>query len=256
MKRCSGDWSITTAARALFMDARCDPNADKDNLMTEIKACWSVDPICTSIVVIFWQRYVCKLVQSINPSVRTQQPLHPCVLVLDCMPLKADRALPGELEKAMREQGWKYVSKLTDVPPPLPRPCSSASFASPRSRCPSASLVLPRTAPTRHITASKSRDQHLADEAPRDVPRAMGPRSMAAKPLPLDKEGPHSIEPEITVPHLPGSVDDLSVFPDLPHKWCGDEATVGENDGAQSYAMTPRVAAQPQLHSARWQLRY
>jgi hypothetical protein len=108
----SSSWSIATAARAIFRDAAFDPDADKDQMMAEVEACWSVDPICTSIVIIFWQRYICKLVSHLNAGAYASNPLHPCDLVMKFMPLKADRGLPGDLAEVMREHGWTNVTKM------------------------------------------------------------------------------------------------------------------------------------------------
>jgi hypothetical protein len=110
MKSCCGNWSITSAARALFRDARKFSSTDQWELFDEITACWRVDPICTSIVITFWQRYLCKLAESLEES------SHPSDLILEFMPLKADRGLPGDLLQALSESGWTKVSKLPKSP--------------------------------------------------------------------------------------------------------------------------------------------
>merc|ERR1719424_2496373 len=135
MEQQSGSWSMTTAARALFRGAKCDPSADKEQLMAEMKGCWSVDPICTSIVIIFWQRYMCKLVDY-KANLGSIKPLHPCDLLMEFMPLMADRGLPGELVQAMLEHGWTKVSTIASAAPPLPGPCFASALTTPRPTAP------------------------------------------------------------------------------------------------------------------------
>jgi hypothetical protein len=105
-----GSWSITTAARALFRSASNFSSVDKTELLREIKACWGADPICTSVVIIFWQRYLCKLAERCEFSVDVAT--HPSDLILKFMPLKADRGLPGEVLRALNECGWTMVSSI------------------------------------------------------------------------------------------------------------------------------------------------
>jgi hypothetical protein len=106
----NGSWSMTTAARAIFRSASSFSSVDKDELLKEIMACWSVDPICTSVVVLFWQRYACKLISVINslPVV----PIHPSDLIMISMPVKADRCLPGDILRAMKDCGWTMISSI------------------------------------------------------------------------------------------------------------------------------------------------
>lgn len=104
MQKCSADWSFATAARAIFLSAKAFSATRGAALMDEIKACWTADPICTSIVIVFWQRYLCKLAR-----ITTQ---HPAELIFGCMPLKADRGLPGDVIAAMRECGWVRVTRV------------------------------------------------------------------------------------------------------------------------------------------------
>lgn len=108
MSQCSGDWSITTAARALFRSATNFNSSDKAELLEEIKACWAADPICTSVVIVFWQKYLCKMALVRQACVASAA--HQSDLILKFMPLKADRGLPGEVLQAMRQCGWMQVS--------------------------------------------------------------------------------------------------------------------------------------------------
>lgn len=118
MKSSCGSWSITTAARALFRSAHFS-STDKSELLTEIKACWNADPICTSVVIIFWQRYLCRLA-----DVAVDVIAHPSDLILEVMPLKADRGLPGDVLRALKECGWTAIST---VPAPCPNPRSRSN---------------------------------------------------------------------------------------------------------------------------------
>jgi len=86
---------------------------DRHQLMKETESCWFCDPICTSVVIIFWQRYLCKLADHLNKD-KSHDSL--CIesadLILQFMPLKADRVLPGELHKVLRSCGWTPAASL------------------------------------------------------------------------------------------------------------------------------------------------
>eukprot|EP00747_Dinoflagellata_sp_TGD_P143085 gnl/TRDRNA2_/TRDRNA2_176335_c0_seq4.p1 gnl/TRDRNA2_/TRDRNA2_176335_c0~~gnl/TRDRNA2_/TRDRNA2_176335_c0_seq4.p1 ORF type:complete len:605 (+),score=66.82 gnl/TRDRNA2_/TRDRNA2_176335_c0_seq4:79-1893(+) len=107
-------WSFATAAKAFFRNANHSFHSNLSNrtaLLREIQECWESRPICTSVVIVFWQRYLCKL------TATTQQATD---LILRWMPPKADRALPGELLSAMRECGWARTCKVTlSAPSPV-----------------------------------------------------------------------------------------------------------------------------------------
>lgn len=103
MKLCEGSWSIATAARALFLPADVFVSKERAPLMDELQACWSSAPICTSVAIVFWQRYLCKLAA----SMRRESGLD---LILRWMPAKADRALPSELAAAMHACGWSQIA--------------------------------------------------------------------------------------------------------------------------------------------------
>jgi len=65
-------WSWGTAIKAVAMKAAFGDNwdilgnpediskRDKNRLLREMQDAWVTDPICTSIVIIFWQRVLCK----------------------------------------------------------------------------------------------------------------------------------------------------------------------------------------------------
>lgn len=98
-------WSITTAVRAAFRSSSIDTSSfDGETLMEEIRESWDVAPICTSVVIIFWQRYLEKLAQAEGQADES--------LVLSWMPLKADRTLPGELTQFLQISGWSCMMSV------------------------------------------------------------------------------------------------------------------------------------------------
>lgn len=103
-------WSLTTAARALLKTAAVSRSkslrkgTNRAQLLQELQDCWDQAPICTSVVVVFWQQYLC-----MHALATGQQELD---LILRWMPLKADRGLPGDLVTAMRRSGWVAMKCL------------------------------------------------------------------------------------------------------------------------------------------------
>jgi hypothetical protein len=108
------NWSWSTAVRAVLFSStisgRIDASSDAGATMKEIQDSWQAEPICTSIVVIFWQRYLRFLASS--------EGLDPLQLILQVMPLRADRVLPGELFQAMLSRGWS-ISQISTPSGPL-----------------------------------------------------------------------------------------------------------------------------------------
>lgn len=104
MLDCQADWSYRTAARAVFQSATIAHREGTEELLDELEASWEAAPICTSVVIACWQRYLQGLAAVTGAS--------DLALILRWMPLKADRGLPGELLTVMRQTGW---SKL-DLP--------------------------------------------------------------------------------------------------------------------------------------------
>eukprot|EP00427_Karlodinium_veneficum_P028621 CAMPEP_0169200106 /NCGR_PEP_ID=MMETSP1016-20121227/9696_1 /TAXON_ID=342587 /ORGANISM="Karlodinium micrum, Strain CCMP2283" /LENGTH=256 /DNA_ID=CAMNT_0009276941 /DNA_START=249 /DNA_END=1016 /DNA_ORIENTATION=+ len=99
MRDREASWSWGTAVRAYLFTANVSEGQDYDAMLSEIKRCWKVDPICTSVVITFWQQYMCKLAELHVDS-------HAMDWILRWMPVKADRALPGELLSTMEKCGW------------------------------------------------------------------------------------------------------------------------------------------------------
>jgi len=116
MKDQESDWSLVTAARALLSGRSDLRRARSGSSMKEIQHCWDMDPICTSVVVVFWQRYLLRLSRettSQNSVGHLKE--DPAKLILKWMPLKSDGVLPGVLMKVMRDCGWvrkRHMSKL------------------------------------------------------------------------------------------------------------------------------------------------
>lgn len=106
MRATEQNWSFTTGVRALLNAAQVHSGRDNLDLFEELQDCWDVAPICTSTVITFWQRYLCQLATATDQS--------QIDLMLRYMPIKADRALPGELAFAMRSCGWVLVEHWSE----------------------------------------------------------------------------------------------------------------------------------------------
>jgi hypothetical protein len=103
MKLTEASWSWGTAIKAyLFSSELATPRHDPA-VMEELEKQWVADPICTSVVIVFWQRYMAELAQSGAAA-------H---LIYQNMPLKADRALPGELLGTLAAHGWTVIDKVS-----------------------------------------------------------------------------------------------------------------------------------------------
>lgn len=98
MKAEEQNWSLATAARAVLLQASVQGRKANDALLSELCSCWQEAPICTSIVVVFWQR----LLGQLSAKLRAGH----CELILRYLPLKADRGLPNDLLRTMNECGW------------------------------------------------------------------------------------------------------------------------------------------------------
>lgn len=101
MVSCEASWSLTTAARAVFKSAKLSRRRD---LLGKVQGYWDSAPICTSVVISFWQRYLCAFARATGQRETD--------LILKWMPLKADRVLPGELIETMRRCGWCKIKRI------------------------------------------------------------------------------------------------------------------------------------------------
>lgn len=110
MVACEGNWSYTTAARAMLQSASLSRRSSRSAFMAEIRSSWDAAPICTSVVIALWQRYLSKFAQATGQSEMD--------LILNWMPLKADRGLPDELISTLRLCGWISVKRTQDASQP------------------------------------------------------------------------------------------------------------------------------------------
>lgn len=105
------NWSWSTAIRAFVRSGELSSDGQHPASLSEVRDAWKAAPICTSVVVSFWQRYLEKIA-----VFDTADPLS---LIMRFMPLKADRVLPGELLMTMLERGWSVreavPAKLDDA---------------------------------------------------------------------------------------------------------------------------------------------
>jgi hypothetical protein len=109
MRKSQHSWSWSTALRAFWLSSDLSHSTEAPVTLKEIRECWQVEPICSSIVVIFWQKYLLKLALC--------QHANPLDLILKYMPLKADRVLPGELLYSMLSHGWTLSKPKPDKLP-------------------------------------------------------------------------------------------------------------------------------------------
>lgn len=151
MKANEASWSHVTVARAVFSSAQLTsgaPGTPPEQTLDMVKACWMREPICTSVVIIFWQRYLYELAASAVDN--THQ--HTLDLILRWMPLKADRGLPGDLLGAMREVGWVTVPQVPRIFRPMVfsaapthnGPSSHGGYALPDAACEARALAVAR----------------------------------------------------------------------------------------------------------------
>lgn len=121
------DWSEMTAIRAVFKSARVS-TSDNHQSLPKIQKYWKERPICTSVAIIFWQRYLCRLIEHRVAETRelfneepdaNQVAVDQWNLIIRWMPLKADRVLPGDLTSVLREVGWSNISTVPRIFQPL-----------------------------------------------------------------------------------------------------------------------------------------
>jgi hypothetical protein len=105
MRHSQGSWSWGTAIKAFLFSA----DMQRDSAMQEMEQQWLADPICTSVVIVFWQRYLCQFAESCNGMKEYEEDTEAMDWILNYMPLQADRALPGDLLSTLSRCGWKIV---------------------------------------------------------------------------------------------------------------------------------------------------
>jgi hypothetical protein len=112
MDMCSLDWSKVTAVKAALMPASLDRNREAAQSLAQLRLSWSTQPICTSVIVVFWQRYLCKLAPYIGDGSSPDATRSVLDLIHRWMPLKADRSLPGDVLNVLRCTGWVKCLRL------------------------------------------------------------------------------------------------------------------------------------------------
>jgi hypothetical protein len=95
-------WSWSTAIRAYLLGSRA---VDHSTPLDDVMNSWEAKPICTSVVITFWQQYLCAL--AAQDSTRTAMEY-----ITAYMPLKADCALPTNLFTALLSCGWVCMQRF------------------------------------------------------------------------------------------------------------------------------------------------
>jgi hypothetical protein len=113
------DWSALAVARAVMKSARHVAKPTHEETMEKVQESWKKAPICTSVVIIFWQRYLVKLAAVVLPKKGHDQQPEPAELVMRWMPLKADRVLPGDLLNTLKSVGWVCLTQIPRIFQPM-----------------------------------------------------------------------------------------------------------------------------------------
>jgi hypothetical protein len=118
LKACGASWSWATAVRAFMLKGEITSRAQKESTIEDFQQCWTAEPICTTVVIAFWQRYLCHLAEH---KARHGAADGALAMILRYMPLKADRALPSELLRALRSHQWEQIvqAPLVECPKEL-----------------------------------------------------------------------------------------------------------------------------------------
>jgi hypothetical protein len=113
MRKSQASWSWATAVKAFLLSAEMQTqHLDSRRASLEgVKQCWNANPICTSVVIECWQQYLCGLADECNANRLPNEPAsHALDWICQWMPLKADRALPGDLISTLQQCNWVPVS--------------------------------------------------------------------------------------------------------------------------------------------------
>lgn len=98
MRQSQQSWSWSTAVRAFLLSGELSHRAGAPATLKQVQDGWEAEPICTSVVVTFWQKYLYRLAEI--------QRADPLDMILNHMPLQADCVLPGELLCLLQSKGW------------------------------------------------------------------------------------------------------------------------------------------------------
>jgi len=126
MRKSLSSWSAATAARAVGVAAWMGSrtlSGNHDKIMQDMGTCWHNEPICTSVVIIFWQRYLCAFANLVNQGRRDDEAICCSEMILRFMPLKADRVLPGQLMKTMAASGFVPLARMPQIFQSVAMPC-------------------------------------------------------------------------------------------------------------------------------------
>lgn len=111
MKTNDASWCWATAARAFLLPATFSDSSKPSTILRDVQESWTAEPICTSVIVAFWQRYLIELAESGHAG--SPSSVQSAVdLILRWMPLRADRTLPKDLLESMLKCGWVAVLKV------------------------------------------------------------------------------------------------------------------------------------------------
>jgi len=112
----SQGWSLRTGARGFFSrrntscgldpDDYPDPNSRRE-LLQEIHKRWESRPICTSVIIMVWQRYF-EMIAGRGPQAEDAAVQN----ILRWMPLFSDKTLPSALIKELSKCGWVIRGNL------------------------------------------------------------------------------------------------------------------------------------------------
>lgn len=114
MKAGEADWSPSSAACAIIESSEIAV-FDDHHTLDDVQACWKQDPICTGAVIGFWQRYLCKLAEACSPRGSAECAERAMALILRWMPIRCDRALPGDLAGSMQSADWIFVPQIPRI---------------------------------------------------------------------------------------------------------------------------------------------
>jgi len=113
------DWSTSTVARAVLKSGWAATKSTHEQTLEKIMEHWKKAPISTSVVIVFWQRYLVKLSGVVESKKCPGHTVEPAELVMRWMPLKADRVLPGDLLSTLRSVGWVFMSQMPRIFQPM-----------------------------------------------------------------------------------------------------------------------------------------
>ena len=106
-------WSYRTCLRAVLRHARIKSTADvsAETRLREIQDKWEKRPICTSVCVELWQRYLVDMAYHVAGDEKEA-----VELVMQYMPVYSDRVLPDELIDILKDTGISICQHCKELP--------------------------------------------------------------------------------------------------------------------------------------------